>query len=196
MFKANNYPLHGSKLTTFEGGVRVVACVRWPAHWKGGRKLENTMGYIDVLPTILKSAGVDPLEGQVAGRELDGVSLCDLLAGTKADFPERDWYSYHGQNGEDKETIAIKTAQWKLIITGPDIRESAITDNHNVFLYRMPDDLLEKHNLADRQPDVVKDLFAKLQAYRSLQPKNGVTTFRVGRKGFKPWKDWRVEPPK
>jgi len=80
-FKANNHPLHGSKLTTFEGGVRVVACVRWPAAWKGGRKVENTMGYIDVLPTVLASADVDPASSQLPGRELDGVSLCGVLAG-------------------------------------------------------------------------------------------------------------------
>ena len=39
----HNAPLNGSKLTTFEGGVRVVACVRWPADWAGKRKIENTM---------------------------------------------------------------------------------------------------------------------------------------------------------
>ncbi len=194
-FPANNQPLHGSKLTTFEGGVRVPACVRWPTKWKGGRKLENTVGYIDVLPTVLASAGVDPAKGEIEGRELDGVSLCGLLEETESDFPERDWYSYHGQNGADKETIAIKTPDWKLVIIGPDVRGGALTKQHQTHLYKMPDDLLEKHNLAQQQPKVVDQLFKKLQQYRSLQPDDAITTFRVGAKGFKPWKDWRMEPP-
>jgi len=192
-FKANNQPLHGSKLTTFEGGIRVVACVRWPAKWKSGCKLENTVGYIDVLPTVLKSAGVDPATGQVAERELDGVSLCSLLDGTESKFPERDWYSYHGQGGADKETIAIKTAKWKLVVMGPDIREGDITDKHNVHLYQMPDDPLEKQNVADQHPEVVKDLFAKLRTYRSLQPKDAVPVYGVGTKDFKPWMDWNIK---
>ena len=191
-FKANNRPLHGSKLTTFEGGVRVVACVRWPARWKGGRKLENTMGYIDVLPTVLTSAAVDPAAGQVAGRELDGVSLCGLLEGSQTDFAERDWYSYHGQGGESNETIAIKTKDWKLVITGPDVRKGAITDQHTVFLYRMPEDWRERHNLVAEHPTAVKELFRKLRAYRSLQPEHSVPPYRVGRAGFKPWKNWRI----
>ena len=149
---------------------------------------------IDVLPTVLTSAGADPVARQVAGRELDGVSLCGLLAGAEADFPERDWYSYHGQGGTDKETIAIKTAQWKLVVTGPDVRGDAVTDKHRVYLYKMPGDLLESQNLADRHPEVVQRLLKKLVAYRSLQPKNGVTTYNVGKEGFKPWKDWRVTP--
>ena len=115
-FKANNVPLHGSKLTTFEGGVRVPACVRWSARWKGGRRVENTMGYIDVFPTVLSSAGVDPAVGPVPDRDLDGSSLCDLFEGTESAIPERDWYSYHGQSGADSETIAIKTFQWKLVV--------------------------------------------------------------------------------
>ena len=191
-FKQNNRPLHGSKLTTFEGGIRVVACVRWPAKWKGGRKLKNTMGYIDVLPTVLASAGVDSNIGQAADRKLDGVSLCGLLEGTETESPERDWYSYHGQAGADRETIAIKTARWKLVVIGPDIRQSAISDKHKVHLYRMSVDLLEQQNLADQHADVVNELFAKLRAYRSLQPENAVPVYQAGKAGFKPWKDWDI----
>lgn len=191
-FKKNNFPLHGTKLTTFEGGVRVVACVRWPAKWKGGRKLDNTVGYIDVLPTILTSAGVDPTDGQVAARKLDGVSLCGLIEGTETDFPERDWYSYHGQSGAERETIAIKTSRWKLVVIGPDVRKSSITDKHNVHLFKLPNDLLEQHNVAEQHGDVVSSLFEKLQAYRSLQPTNAVPVYRDGKKGFKPWKNWDI----
>lgn len=190
----NNKPLHGSKLTTFEGGIRVAACVRWPAEWKGGRKIENTMGYIDLFPTILSSAGVDPAAGQLPGRELDGVDVGNLLAGTDPDFPERDWYSYHGQQGTDKETIAIKTAQWKLIVVGPDVRSKKITARHQVHLYAMPGDLLEKDNVAGLHPTVVEQLFKKLVVYRSLQPENAIPVYREGREGFKPWKNWRLRP--
>jgi arylsulfatase B len=185
--KGNNAPLNGNKLTTFEGGVRVAACVRWPAAWTGGRKFGNTVGYIDVLPTVLASAGV-------VAEFLDGADLGDLLVGKEIDFPERDWYSYHGQSGEDKETIAIKTAEWKLIVNGPDIRTGKLTGRHEVHLYKMPDDLLEMTNLADKKPQIVDELFQKLVAHRKLQPANGVPVFRAGKKGFKPPKDWRVAP--
>lgn len=196
-FKSNNQPLRGSKLTTFEGGIRVAACVRWPAQWQGqgGRKLEDMLGYIDVMPTVLASAGMDPTVGQVKGRELDGINLCDLLAGTDDHFPKRDWYSYHGQSGPDSETIAIHTGHWKLIVNGPDIRSGTITAQHQTWLYKLPDDLLEKHNVAAEHLEVVNELFEKLVAHRKLQPANGVLPYNVGGKGFTPWKDWRIPPP-
>ncbi|MEX0323050.1 MAG: sulfatase-like hydrolase/transferase [Puniceicoccaceae bacterium] len=190
--KENNIPLHGSKLTTFEGGVRVVASVRWPAKWKGGRKIENTMGYIDVMPTVLASAGVNPAAEAVPGKPLDGVDVGGVLSGKDKDFPERDWYSYHGQSSIEQETIAIKTAHWKLIVNGPDIRRDGLTEAHEVHLYRMPGDLLEKRNLADKNPEVVKRLLSKLVAYRKLQPEDAVIHFRIGADSFVPWKDWRI----
>lgn len=192
-FPRNNRPLRGSKLTTFEGGVRVVACVRWPAGWKGERKIENTMGYIDVMPTILETAGIDPAAGQPEGRELDGVSLNDLLAGQADDFPERDWYSYHGQPGPKHETIALKTANWKLIVNGPDIRQGFDPKHHETFLFAMPGDLLEKTNVADQHPEVVERLLEKLVAHRKLQPEDGVPPYGSGPKGFKPWKAWDIK---
>ncbi len=191
-FKANNRPLHGSKLTTFEGGIRVPACVRWPARWQGGSRLTNTVGYIDVVPTVLASAGLDPAAGAPAGRALDGVSLTALLDGTNPDFPERDWYSYHGQSGPNNETIAIKTEDWKLVVEGPDVRRGFLKQRHTCFLYRMPADLLERHNLAEQHPGIVGELFEKLVAHRALQPEDGVPPYRSGSRGFQPWKNWRI----
>ena len=191
-FPRNNQPLRGSKLTTFEGGVRVVACVRWPAGWKGDREVENTIGYLDVMPTILASAGIAPAAGQPKDRPLDGVSLNQLLADPSTDFPERDWYSYHGQAGPEQETIAVKTAKWKLIVNGPDIRAGVDPATHKIFLFSMPDDLLEKNDVASEHPKVVQQLLEKLVAHRSLQPADGVPPYGVGRKGFEPWQDWNI----
>lgn len=193
--KDNNLPLRGNKLTTYEGGVRVVACVRWPAAWKGGRRIEHTMGYLDVLPTVLASAGIDPGAGQAPERPLDGISLVALLAGDQTGFPERDWYSYHGQGGPKQETIAIKTARWKMIVQGPDLREHGITNQHKVQLFAMPDDLLEKNDVSRKHPKVITSLTRKLTAYRTLQPEQNVRPYTAGRQGYTPPKDWRIAAP-
>lgn len=65
---------------------------------------------------------------------------------------------------------------------------------HQVHLYAMPGDLLEKDNVAGLHPTVVEQLFKKLVAYRSFQPENAIPVHREGREGFKPWKNWRLRP--
>lgn len=189
--KDNNLPLKGDKLSVFEGGVRVPACVRWPIAWKGGRKLENTMGYIDVFPTILKSAGVKPVKGQPVGKPLDGISLNALLQGEGQQFEQRSWYSYHGQAGPNNEKLAIKKADWKLVVEGPDLRIGGLTNEHQVFLFKIQEDLLEKNNLSQKYPDIVQTLLKKLTAHRSLQPEKSVPPYKKGKKGFVPPKDWK-----
>lgn len=185
-FKSNNIPLRGSKLTTFEGGTRVAACVRWPAGWKGGRNIEDHIGYIDVLPTVLACAGGD-LAG---GKPLDGRDVSGVLAGTE-EVAKRDWYSYHGQGSIDQETITVHSGGWKLQVVGPDVRDG-LTKQHKVNLFKFPADLLEKHNVAQQRPEVVNRLFKKLVDHRSLQPADAITHYSVGKKGFTPWKDWKI----
>ncbi len=191
-FDRNNQPLRGSKLTTFEGGTRVIATVRWPAQWKGERKLEQRIGYIDLLPTFLTSAGLDPKSVERPGRPLDGLPLNDLLADKTAELPDRDWYSYHGQAGEQKETISIHTADWKLIVVGPHIERNEIGPDHQLFLFEIGKDLLEKNNVANEHPQLVSQLTRKLIAHRSLQPATSVPTFGVGKQGFQPWQNWDI----
>lgn len=185
--KANNLPLRGDKLTTYEGGIRVPACVRWPAAWQAGKKLEELMGYVDVFPTILNSAGVDISNL----KSLNGRNLNLLFTQVNNSFPDRDWYSYHGQKGPQEETIAVTTPDWKLIINGQDLRVDGVTNEHEVFLFDIQNDPYEKKNLAAEYPKDVSILTEKLIAHRKLQPEKSVPPYKVGKKGFVPPKDWK-----
>jgi arylsulfatase B len=192
--KSNNLPLRGNKLTTFEGGIRVPAVVRWPAVWQGNRTIENTVGYIDVFPTVLQSAKLDSEWAPPTELQLDGDSLHGLLTENGGMFPERDWYSYHGQNGLNQEFIAIKTAEWKLVVEGPDLRRGEISGRHRVLLFKMPEDSLEQHDLSEQHPEVIEELTSKLISHRELQPSNAVPPYNVGKEGFVPPSNWQLPP--
>ena len=101
---------------------------------------------------------------------------------------------YHGQGGEDKEKIAMRTAKWKLLINGPNISSGKWkTKKHERFLFRIDRDPNETTNLLEQHPKVAAGLAKKLTTFRRLQPKTAVKIYGEGRRQFKAPKDWRVK---
>ena len=63
------------KCGVYESSLRVPMIVSWPGHTKAGTVSRPLVSTVDILPTILKAAGLDIPEA------LPGIALQDLLAG-------------------------------------------------------------------------------------------------------------------
>ena len=80
----SNYPLRGQKNTPWQGGTRVAAYAAGgfvPPALRGGR-LNTTLSFADVYPTLVTLAGGDPTDTvTLAGqpRPIDGISFWPLL---------------------------------------------------------------------------------------------------------------------
>lgn len=74
-----NVPLRGCKATVFEGAIRVAAAARLPARIPRGHTVDIPLAKIDVLPTLMRMAGVE----HHAGQPLDGVNELDVLTGER-----------------------------------------------------------------------------------------------------------------
>jgi arylsulfatase len=66
-------PFKGTKGTSFEGGFRVPAIIRWPGHVKAGSVENGLFSGLDWLPTLAAAAGNPDITGQL----LKGVKLGD-----------------------------------------------------------------------------------------------------------------------
>ena len=182
---ADNKPWRGGKTQVYEGGIRVAAAARWPdGGIKGGKTVVGSpIGYIDVYPTIKQIIGE---QDKTDPNPLDGITVLDIIRG-KVEVPQRDWFSYIHQGGPN-EKLAVISANWKLVVTTPDILKGNIK---SAELYNCQDDPAEKKNLAAANPERCEKLLAKLRAFRELQH-NPLPQYSVGKKGFKAPKDWVV----
>jgi arylsulfatase A-like enzyme len=194
--RGNNRPLYGAKLSVYEGGVRVPAAIRWPGRIDGGRKIETPMMNIDVMPTLLKLAGADAELAAAAKSDhpLVGVDMsAALLDDAVPTMPKRDLYFYHGQNGLEREQLAVTTPKgWKLLIVGPDVRRdgSYETPQHKLELYNVLTDPNETTNLVAEKPKLVARLAAKLIAFRQSEPADAMPVTPKPA-DFQPPKNWR-----
>ena len=93
-------PFKGSKMNTWEGGMRAPAVIRWPGHIKPGTIKTEIFASLDWLPTFVNIAGGpkgDGLKKQIeAGTypgivktTLDGVDQTRLLAGQDGEVGPR-----------------------------------------------------------------------------------------------------------
>ncbi len=155
-------PFRGRKRSLYEGGIRVPFIVRWPGRVPAGRvETRSVLSGVDLLPTLLKIAGL-PQDDALG---LDGEDVSDILFG--ASRPRRkplfwEWrFAIAGYNINRSPMLAIREGDWKLLLN---------PDFSRVELYDIPRDPMELNNLADRRPEIVKDLAAKALAWQKTLP--------------------------
>jgi arylsulfatase A-like enzyme len=113
-------PFKGSKMNTWEGGMRAPCVVRWPGHIKPGIILDDIFASLDWLPTLVEIAGGpkgNALNEQImAGKykgivktKLDGVNQIDYLTG-KSDKSARDTFFYYSSS----HPSAVRYKNWKM----------------------------------------------------------------------------------
>lgn len=156
-----------SKRSPHEGGTRTPIILRWPTHIKPKQDDMSLVSSIDVAPTILAACEIEVPKGMA------GINLLEVASGKKK--------SPAAAFGEifDHDVTDIDHAEpgllfrwsiagnWKLILP---------KDGKNSELYDLSTDAAENKNLADSQPERVKELTRKIDDWwsnssgRSLNP--------------------------
>jgi len=145
-------PFRGTKLTGYEGGIRTPLIAHWPKGITARGRIVNDVGHvIDLMPTLLELAGGNyPTSlGERRPLPLDGRSFAPLLRGES--LPPRGSLAWRVPQHR-----MIRSGDWKLI---------SRDENTPWELYDLAADGTETTNLAERCPDVVKQLTEDWQAW-------------------------------
>ena len=160
---SSNAPFRGVKGTHLEGGNRVAYTMTWPAGIEGGRTFDDPVSALDILPTTIAAAGGAP----TSDRPIDGVNLLPYLTGQAEGRPHETLYWRRGPGA------AIRDGDWKLLRV----------DTLPAMLFDLASDPTENLNLAERHPEVVERLSAKLEAWEAtLAPPKWTTGERWAQK--------------
>lgn len=146
----SNGPLRGRKGTTWEGGQRVPMIAHWPGVVPTGTVSGELVASLDLLPTLARLAGAEPPSDRI----IDGVDFGPLLRGERGAKSAREDFFYYMRN----DLEAVRSGNWKLHVA---------KDRGEVLeLYDLAADAGETANVADRHPEVVQALRAKIEACR------------------------------
>ena len=117
----SNYPLKGSKMTLFEGGVRALAFANGgllPDKMRG-KASEVFMHIADWYTTFCKLAGVDPSDSGPGKFPVDGLDVWPIITGENISKVHNEiilGYSFSGPGPYTKNIGAIIMGDYKLII--------------------------------------------------------------------------------
>lgn len=139
---------------TTQGGIQVPAIIRHPGVSKPGSINSEVAHVMDVMPTFLELAGIQPPAGTFKGREvaaLQGVSMLPMLQ-DKA-MPERaiGWELFGRK--------ALRKGDWKIL------NMSVPYGTAGWQLYNLADDPTETTDLAASQPEKLKELLGEWDEY-------------------------------
>jgi len=159
---ATNTPLRGGKRSTYEGGLRVPAVMRWPGMVKPGSVSRQIVTVMDLLPTLAASAGATPRNRL----PLDGKNLWPALAGGKTEPREDVFFA----TGSDKAfQYALFQREWKLVRTVSRQGKPAANE-----LFRPEEDPEERTDLASKEPERVRAMATRIDEWRALYPPDGI----------------------
>ncbi len=142
---SDNAPLRGGKGQMFEGGNRVPCIVRYPRQIPGGKSIDEFLTSLEIVPTLLTVARIDPPGGLV----LDGYDMMPVLAKGESSPRRRMFW----QRKDDK---AARVGHWKWV-----------ESSRGGGLFDLSSDIGERKDLSRDEPgklDELKKAFSGWQA--------------------------------
>ncbi|MBA7550922.1 N-acetylglucosamine-6-O-sulfatase [subsurface metagenome] len=128
---------------------------KWPGKTKPGSICDVPVISTDFYPTILNIAGITSKPDQ----HKDGLSLVPLLEGRKKlDREGLFWHYPHYGNQGGSPGSAIRIEDYKLI---------EFFEDHHVELYHLGNDIGEKQNIAESEPEKTRELLERLHEWQN-----------------------------
>lgn len=189
----NGAPFPRAKGTIYDAGIGTPLIFSWPAGIQKGTTYDHLVSSINLAPTILQFAGIQP-PAAMQGKVLQPIFSNQNKPVQKYVFSERNWH------GIDEHIRSVRTERYKLIVNGAyenlpfgspsDIAESPswqslyqqqqagkLTPAQKLLfshprskmeLYDLKNDTYELKNIADEagQKTRVKELTAVLEKWR------------------------------
>jgi arylsulfatase A-like enzyme len=161
-----NVGLRASKLSLYEGGIRMPFLVRWPGKVQAGRvDTETVVSAPDIFPTLAAIGGAESgvqFDGQDMSAALRGKTSPDRKAPLFWEYGRNEqWFRYPRAPGDRSPNVAVRGGRWKLLVNA---------DGQGAELYDVVSDLGERNNVIAAQPEIAQRLTTQALEWRKSLP--------------------------
>lgn len=142
-----------SKQAPYDYGIRTPIMFRWKGKIESRRNDSTLISSLDMMPTVLDLVGIERPE------ELDGINILD-----ETELKTRE--TVFGEIYNHDFNTVVKSLKYKIAITEPYkliVPDSTNRPSEEVQLFDIYQDPFEQVNIAEKHPDIVKNLQNKIQ---------------------------------
>ena len=131
---------HGlnQKMSPYEENLRVPCVMRWPGVIEPGTRCGMDVSLVDIAPTVLAAAGIEPRTA------VEGENLLDYLTGERLEPDSRNCFAVWNQTPFEKTWHGVE--DWRLIVHRP--WKYTLHENGEAELFNLADDPYETVNLS------------------------------------------------
>ena len=155
-------PYRGCKFSLFEGGIRVPAIISWEGNLPEGGTVDQVCHSMDILPTLAALAGIQQLPEGVEGRNISQTINNNAPSEHEILYwqLDRQW--------------AVRKGNWKLIGNPLDPANPGSIDEikDSLFLINLETDISESTNLAESEPEKLKELMEEFSLWKHANGNN------------------------
>ena len=184
---SSNYPLKGSKMNFFEGGVRTIAFANGGFLPKNavGKTSDGFIHIADWYPTICKLVGVDPSDSGEGKFPVDGLDVWSIITGKNTTTLHDEIvigynFKFDYMNKNASPSGAIISGKYKLIV-GPQgsgchgvqwspldapCKKGDLGEDCDPYcLYNIVDDPEERKELSKTEPKILKEMLERYNKF-------------------------------
>ncbi len=140
-------PWRGEKMTTYEGGVRVLSMLRWPAAIKAGQILNGIQAHQDMFTSFAAAAGVPDVVEQMLKEKkqyIDGVNNLDYWTGKSSESARGNFLYYY-----EGKLSAIRMGPWKFLFSTKEDYYANLVSRTAPIVFNIRSDPFESYDSTD-----------------------------------------------
>ena len=140
-------PWRGEKMTTYEGGVRVLSMLRGPAAIKAGQILNGIQAHQDMFTSFAAAAGVQDVVEQMRKEKkqyIDGVNNLDYWTGKSSESARGNFLYYY-----EGKLSAIRMGPWKFLFSTKEDYYANLVPRTAPIVFNIRSDPFESYDTTD-----------------------------------------------
>jgi len=140
-------PFRGEKMTTYEGGVRVISMLRWPGVIRPGQILNGIQSHQDMFTSLAAAAGVDNVAEKVMSEKkqyIDGLNNLPYWKG-ETDQSARNHIFYYYES----KLTAVRMGPWKFHFSTKEDYYANVIPRTVPLVFNIRMDLFESYDSKD-----------------------------------------------